>query len=468
MKKNYFSACVVLFISVATTFAQVNFNNGGGTHQWSNTSNWSGGALPSATDIVEVNGAVAYIDTNTSQTIHLLQNSTDRTTNHYFGSPPNASDPNTSSTGTITININDPNDPGSGVINNPTNYAIHQQSTSKTNFVFDGNITINNSAGKGRSILRVSGNSDNQLIFRRLSVLNLVGGSNTIAYAANSTAKIKFNGTITGNKNLLIGQGTTSFGSTADNSAHSGNIQFLAGANVTVTEETVDYQPVFINGSTLSIGDSNTNVSLTLNALNTVQGGATLKILNNNTLNLYVNKSQNGFGVLDFNKSSSNGTLNLDMASGTAIQFADSSLEDWGSGTVNITSFVSGSKVKFGANGNGISAAQLAKITTTPGPGPNEVLSIDSNGWLKFESTLGVENHNAFEFTVYPNPAKDVLKINTQQQLQKVEIADLLGRTVLTQQNVSKSVDVSLLSKGVYIIKLTSEKGISTKKIIKE
>lgn len=81
---------------------------------------------------------------------------------------------------------------------------------------------------------------------------------------------------------------------------------------------------------------------------------------------------------------------------------------------------------------------------------------------------LSTEDHSAFEFAMYPNPVKNVLNINTQEPLQKIEVTDLLGRTVLSKGNVSKSIDVSSLIKGVYILKLTSEKGISTKKIIKE
>lgn len=83
-------------------------------------------------------------------------------------------------------------------------------------------------------------------------------------------------------------------------------------------------------------------------------------------------------------------------------------------------------------------------------------------------STLSTKDHSAFEFGMYPNPVKDMLNINTQEALQKIEVADLLGRTVLIKEHVNKSVNFSSLNRGVYVLKLTSEKGISTKKIIKE
>ncbi|TXG35146.1 T9SS type A sorting domain-containing protein [Seonamhaeicola maritimus] len=83
-------------------------------------------------------------------------------------------------------------------------------------------------------------------------------------------------------------------------------------------------------------------------------------------------------------------------------------------------------------------------------------------------STLSTDNKNAFEFAVYPNPVKNVLHINTLEAIEKVEVFDLLGKSVLSQYNVMDQVDVSALNKSLYILKLTSDKGVSTKKFVKE
>lgn len=90
-----------------------------------------------------------------------------------------------------------------------------------------------------------------------------------------------------------------------------------------------------------------------------------------------------------------------------------------------------------------------------------------NNGQIGSSGTLSTTTESAFEFSTYPNPVKDVLNINTKEPLQKISIIDLLGRTVLTP-NVTKELNVSSLTKGVYILALESENGISTKKIIKE
>lgn len=82
--------------------------------------------------------------------------------------------------------------------------------------------------------------------------------------------------------------------------------------------------------------------------------------------------------------------------------------------------------------------------------------------------TLSTKNKNAFEFKAFPNPVKDVLRINTLEAISKVEVFDLLGKSVLTQYNVMDQVDVSGLKKSIYLVKLTSNKGVSTKKFVKE
>ena len=71
---------------------------------------------------------------------------------------------------------------------------------------------------------------------------------------------------------------------------------------------------------------------------------------------------------------------------------------------------------------------------------------------------------------IYPNPVKDVLNIDLKTNQGEVKIFDLSGKVIKTASvNKSGSVDVSKLSKGLYIVEITMN-GTSkvTKKIIKE
>jgi hypothetical protein len=84
-------------------------------------------------------------------------------------------------------------------------------------------------------------------------------------------------------------------------------------------------------------------------------------------------------------------------------------------------------------------------------------------------NTINVENFNDEEFLVYPNPTEHTLyfKINKNTLVKNVAMFDVLGKTVLTTTLKNNSVDVSHLSNGIYLLKLTTVTGESfTKKII--
>ena len=70
--------------------------------------------------------------------------------------------------------------------------------------------------------------------------------------------------------------------------------------------------------------------------------------------------------------------------------------------------------------------------------------------------------------SLYPNPANDVLNISSSNSITKIEVYDIQGRNVATNNN-SSNVNVVSLGKGVYIIKVAQENGsVITKQFIKE
>ena len=82
-------------------------------------------------------------------------------------------------------------------------------------------------------------------------------------------------------------------------------------------------------------------------------------------------------------------------------------------------------------------------------------------------------NSEAVGFSVYPNPAKNFVNISnsTGASLSSVEVVDINGRTVknVSLSNVSDAqVVLTDLSSGIYTLKIVSDKGVATKKIIKE
>ncbi len=60
-----------------------------------------------------------------------------------------------------------------------------------------------------------------------------------------------------------------------------------------------------------------------------------------------------------------------------------------------------------------------------------------------------------FKFKMYPNPTSNLLKIETALTNSRVEVIDMLGRTLLQQNwNRNGSINVNNLKSGVYILRI--------------
>ena len=73
-------------------------------------------------------------------------------------------------------------------------------------------------------------------------------------------------------------------------------------------------------------------------------------------------------------------------------------------------------------------------------------------------------------FTLYPNPAKDVLNIQAKQDLtiNSIEIYNQLGQIVMASTNTLNAIDVSNLASGTYFVKINTQKGSANVKFVKE
>lgn len=84
---------------------------------------------------------------------------------------------------------------------------------------------------------------------------------------------------------------------------------------------------------------------------------------------------------------------------------------------------------------------------------------------------LSTDNFNFDNyFTVFPNPAKDILNIKAKQDIEisSVTIYTMLGQIIQTIMQPSNTINVSDLKTGNYFLKVTTEKGTSTTKFIKD
>ena len=67
---------------------------------------------------------------------------------------------------------------------------------------------------------------------------------------------------------------------------------------------------------------------------------------------------------------------------------------------------------------------------------------------------------------LYPNPVNAFLHISGQSEKYNVEIYTLTGQKLYQYFNVSK-IDMSLYANGVYLIKISDQNSITTKRVIK-
>ena len=92
-------------------------------------------------------------------------------------------------------------------------------------------------------------------------------------------------------------------------------------------------------------------------------------------------------------------------------------------------------------------------------------------GILNFGNALSSflsTNENALKskIKIYPIPAKNEINISTTEKLKNISVYNSLGQ-FLFNSNASK-INVEKLEKGIYFIKITTEKGELVEKFIKE
>ena len=80
---------------------------------------------------------------------------------------------------------------------------------------------------------------------------------------------------------------------------------------------------------------------------------------------------------------------------------------------------------------------------------------------------LGTSQAKTFITTIYPNPTSDVLNIQTEHKISRIEVYDLSGKLLKSVDGNNKKLAVSSLNKGMYIIKLYTENGVVNSKFIK-
>ena len=85
---------------------------------------------------------------------------------------------------------------------------------------------------------------------------------------------------------------------------------------------------------------------------------------------------------------------------------------------------------------------------------------------IKVADPAGIDAVNTVNVAIYPNPAYDVLNIEGE-GIRMVEMFDVNGRSVLTSMTAGQ-INMANLVNGVYVVRVTTDNGIRTEKVVKK
>lgn len=124
------------------------------------------------------------------------------------------------------------------------------------------------------------------------------------------------------------------------------------------------------------------------------------------------------------------------------------------------------------------------RILDTGGNGGATILLKDSNGVVLNDSDgdygagyttefkfgqLGLNEHAASAVNVFPNPSYGVVNVTSDTPIQSINVYDLSGRLIQTQNKLSTNkaqLDLTSFGKGTYVLRIEAGKNVTTKKVI--
>ena len=188
-----------------------------------------------------------------------------------------------------------------------------------------------------------------------------------------------------------------------------------------------------------------------------------------------------GFGNLDMGGTDvfrTNGSTIVDAySSGNALPAQDTS-QDWNL----VSNTVSGSNrtiVATRANNTGDSndhvfsaSAGSLSVIYAKGSSTSYAYHGGNRGFTTLSVTLGISENKLLSFEMYPNPVSDVLNIQLPSGTDKADVGvyDYTGRSVSSKTISSNdsTLDVQNISKGIYILRVTTNTKIGVQRFIKK
>ena len=85
-------------------------------------------------------------------------------------------------------------------------------------------------------------------------------------------------------------------------------------------------------------------------------------------------------------------------------------------------------------------------------------------------TTLGVDGYELSQIAVYPNPASDIVNIQSTSIINGITIYDVQGRKIQATKVNSQTTEVNIsgLNSGIYFFSIETDNGSSMKKVLKQ
>lgn len=146
------------------------------------------------------------------------------------------------------------------------------------------------------------------------------------------------------------------------------------------------------------------------------------------------------------------------------------------------TSFIEGSTYTWEVDGGTITEGQGTYMVTiewgAPGTGVIQVSEETSNGCYgistEFDVTIddctGLDENLSNSINIFPNPARDFASISSANQIESISVFNLTGKLLKSIQvtGTDYQLNTSDLNEGLYLIKINTEKGFISKRLVIE
>lgn len=260
-------------------------------------------------------------------------------------------------------------------------------------------------------------------------------------------------------------------------------------SNLTGIETFVKLKQLICYDNQLTSLDTSKNIALTV--LDCFNNQLTNLIVSPSSILSVINCDQNQLSVIDISKNtgldifdcSNNKLTSLDVSKNTALYF----LACYSNQIITLdlsknnalTQLLCSNNKLISLNVKNGNNVNVVAFDSTQNPNlnciqvDNSAYSVsnwkDKDSWSTYNTNCGymsTTDIKKFTFKIYPNPVKNILNIETTNEFQKAEIYTINGQ--LLKSSLIKEIDVSDLSRGNYVIKIKTDKGLQTEKIIKE